>query len=136
MECDAEILELEGLGFPRGECLHVLGENETAGDLAFGIVVAVEQEDRNTGCCEPAHLPNKEKPRLVITPVPVIEITRDDDKGDPFLQSLADKVLKRHASRCPDTVSRTALLPSKAFQGAVEMNVCRASSIGRRNTLA
>ena len=88
-------------------------------------MVAVEQEDRNAGCCEPAHLPNKEKPRLVIAPVPVIEIARDDDKGDLFLQSQADEVLKRLTSRCPNTVSRTALLPSKAFQGAVQMNVCR-----------
>ena len=88
-------------------------------------MVAVEQKDRNADCCEPTHLPNKEKPRLVITPVPVIEIARNDDKGDLFLQSQTDEVLKRLTSCRPNTVSRTALLLSKAFQGAVEMNVCR-----------
>ena len=125
VECDAEFFKLERLGLPRGKCLHVLGENETTGDLALCIMVAVEQEDVNTGCCESAHLSNKEKPSLVITPVPIIEITRDDNEGDLFLKNLIEKVLKRLASRGPDTVSRAAFVPGETLQGAVEMDVCR-----------
>ena len=74
MECDIKFFKLEGIGFLRGKCSSRSRENETAGDLALGIVVSVEQEDGNTGCREPAHLPHEEKPRLVITPVPIIEI--------------------------------------------------------------
>jgi len=91
--------------------------------LALGIVVAVKQEDLvDASCYEPAHLPDKENPRLVVAPVSVIEIACDDDERGLLMQS--HKVFKRLAGCCTDTVSRAALLPSNAYQRAVEMNVC------------
>ena len=92
--------------------------------MALSIVVAVKQEDRDASCCEPAHLPDEEKPCLIIAPVSVIEIARDDDEFDLFVESQTHKVFKRLAGRGPDTVSRATILACKAYQRTVEMDVC------------
>ena len=125
VESNIIFCKMEGFGSLSGKRLHVIWEHEPAGNLALGIVVSIEQEDRSTGCCEPGCLLDEVKPRLIITPVPVIEITSDDDKGDFFPQSLVNKICKRLASRCSDTFSSIVLLPGKSLQGTVEMNICR-----------
>ena len=64
-------------------------------------MIAVEQEDRNLGLREPAHLANEEETGLVVAPVAVIEIAGDDDEGDLIFDRLADEIVEApRASRC------------------------------------
>jgi hypothetical protein len=44
-------------------------------------MIAVEQEDRDSGLREPAHLFHEKEARLVVAPIAVIEVTSDDDEG-------------------------------------------------------
>jgi hypothetical protein len=86
-------------------------------------MIAVEQEHRDSSLREPAHLPDEEQSGLVVAPVPVIEVTSDDDECDPFFNRLADEVIERDARCGPDSFSGRALLPGQSLERTIEMNV-------------
>jgi hypothetical protein len=78
-------------------------------------MIAIEQEDRDSGLCETTHLPDEEQSGLVIAPVSVIEITSDDDECDLFFNRLADEVIKGDAreSTAPRVVMRNSTPTSR-----------------------
>ena len=75
-----QLVELERLRLPRTEDTDVVRQCQRSGDLAFRIMIAVQNEDRDTGLIESPHLLGKEQSGLVITPTAVIEVTGDHEK--------------------------------------------------------
>ena len=95
-------------------------QGQLAGDLAFGIVIAVEQEDGNVGLRQPAHLLHEEESGLVVAPIAVIEIAGDDDEIDLVLDRLTDEAVERRARCGANPFGRGALL-----SGTVPSRGCR-----------
>ena len=94
-------------------------------------MVAVEQKDGNTACRKPAHLPREEKSRLIVAPVTVIEVARDDDKGDILLKRLPDEIIECLTGSRANTFDRSALMPGKPLQRTVEMDIGRVKKAER-----
>jgi hypothetical protein len=86
-------------------------------------MIAIEQEDRDSGLCETTHLPDEKKAGLIVPPIAVIEVTSDDDEGDLLFDRLADEVIERDARCGPDSFSGRALLPGKSLERTIKMNV-------------
>jgi hypothetical protein len=59
-----ELLQPERLGLARRKHADIGWQSELARDLAFCVVIAVEQEDRDVGLRQPAHLLHEEEAGL------------------------------------------------------------------------
>ena len=68
-------------------------------------------------------MPDEEQAGLIVAPIAVIEIARDDDEGDLLFDRLADEVVERCARRGADPFGGGALLSGKSLERTVEMNV-------------
>ena len=66
----------------RFERPHVLGQGELLRDFVFGIVIPMCYEDRNLGSVQASHFPREKKAGVVVLPVSIIEVARDDHEVD------------------------------------------------------
>ncbi len=123
MQGDVEMRQPEGLSLARRKHADIGRQCELAGDLAFGVVIAVKQEDGDLGLRQPAHLLHEEESGLVVAPIAVVEVAGDDDEIDLVLDRLTDEVLERGARGGANPFGCRALLPGQPLQGAVEMDV-------------
>ena len=80
-----EFVEPEGLGFAGTEHTDVVGQRQGLGNQALGVVIPVENEYRNSGLVQAAHLFGKEQPGTEIAPRAVIEVTSDHDEVHPLV---------------------------------------------------
>ena len=85
---DIQMRQAEGLGLARRKHADIGRQRELAGDLAFGIVIAVKKEDGNSDLRQPAHLLDEEEAGLVVAPITIIEIAGDDDEIDLVFDRL------------------------------------------------
>jgi len=125
VERGADLLELECFRLSCRKRSHVLWENEAAGDLALCIVVSVEQEGRNTGLCEPPHVSHEEKARLVVPPVTVVKVSRNDYEGDLLLNRLSDEIVECPTCCRPNAFGSAPFLAGESLERTVEMNIGR-----------
>ena len=114
MQRDLQLVECKCLRLACAEDMHVIGQVEPPGDLAFGIVIAVEQVDRDTFLVEPPHLRDEEQPGLVVPPVAVIQIPGDDNKIGLLLDDQSNQRIKRLAGRCAHSRGGVAFLAREA----------------------
>src|SRR3954468_2345340 len=117
------MLQPVGFGLARRKHADISRQRESAGNLAFCVVIAMEEEDWNIGMRQPAHLLHEEKSGLIIAPIAVIEVAGDYDEIDLVLDCLGNKIVERHARCGANPFGCRALLPGKPLQGAVEMDV-------------
>ncbi len=123
MQGDVEMWQPEGLSLACWKHADIGGQCELAGDLAFGVVIAVKQKDGDLCLRQPAHLLHEEESGLVIAPIAVIEVSSDDDEIDLVLDRLIDEVLERGARGGANPFGRSALLSGQSLKGAVEMGL-------------
>ena len=123
VECNGVLLQKNCFRTSCRKHTNVRREDKAARDLTFGVMIAVEQEDRDSDLSETAHLPDEKKAGLIVSPIAVIEVTSDDDECDLFFNRSADEVVERDARCAPDLFSGGALLPGKSFERTIEMNV-------------
>ena len=123
MQRDRKVGMVESLGRFGAKGLHVAGQREVAGDLALGVVVAVQQIDRDPGGIEPAHLRREIEAGRIVAPLPVIEIAGDDHEVDPLGNGLVDQPLEGLACRAANTLRRRVLLSRQAAQRAVQVDI-------------
>ena len=77
MDDHAEIFEPFALRSPGVKAVHIVRQPELTGDLALGVVVAADQENRNPRLAQPRHLLREKQPRIVVLPIAVIHVARD-----------------------------------------------------------
>ena len=123
VQCHAQRLDAVRDGFAGIEHMHVEREHQPPGHLAFSIVVAVEQVDRNAGVIQPPHLAHEEVSGVEVLPVAVVQVARDDEEVDFQVDSLGDQVGKGIARGSAQGIDRCVLVRRQSAQGAVEMDV-------------
>jgi hypothetical protein len=69
---------------------------------------------------EAPHLAREKDAGLVVAPISVIEVARDDDEGG----FLIDRVADGHSGRRPNAQRGLAVLAGEAFEWVVEMDFC------------
>src|ERR1700730_18703912 len=97
--------------------MNVGRKNKTARDLAFGVMIAIEQENLNLCLRKPSHLPDEEQTGLVIAPVAVIEIAGDGNEGDLLFDRLAYEIIERRAGSGANAFSGGACWPDSPLSG-------------------
>ena len=68
---------------------------------------------------------------MIVAPVTVIEVARDDDKGDILLKRLPDEIVECLTGSRPNTFDRSALMPGKPSQRTVEVDIGRVTKVER-----
>jgi hypothetical protein len=86
-------------------------------------IQAASSPNRNLRACEAAHLPDEKESGLIVAPVAVVQIARDDDEGDLFLDGQIHQICECQARGRTNEFCRWSLLTGKPLQGTVEMNV-------------
>ena len=77
-------------------------------------MIAVCEIDHDTGILETSHRTAKIEPRAEIVPFTVEQISCNDDKGHPFLESAVHQVVQCVSCGEPDLVNRNALIARQA----------------------
>ena len=98
---------------------------EAARDLTSGVVIAIEQIDRNSGLMEAAHLADEKQTRPVVAPVAVIEVAGDDQEGDLLLDGKSHQPIQSFTGGGAYGLRRRSLMLGEPLQRAVQMNVRR-----------
>ena len=86
-------------------------------------MISIEQVDGNTGIMEAAHLTDKKQAGLVVAPIAIIEITRDNEEGNLILDGKFNKLIKSLTRGRADVRRRSSLMPGKPSQRTVQMNI-------------
>ena len=68
-----------------GKNVDVFREFERFGDLAFGVVITVEQIDGDARLPQAAHLAHEEQACVEVAPVAVVDVACDDHEVDGFV---------------------------------------------------
>jgi len=123
MQCHAQGIDAVRHGFARVEHMHIGREHQPSGHLAFGVVVAVEQVDRNTGLVQAPHLAHEKVPGVEIFPVAVVQVARDDNEVDFEFDGFVDQVGEGIARGGAQRVDRRVLVRRQAAQRAVEVDI-------------
>src|SRR5665213_1658051 len=104
MKRNAKFLKHECLRLTRGKYLDAFGHAQAPRDLAFRIVVAVEDEGRDFRFREAAHLAGEEQPSLIDAPIAIIKIACDHDKIDLLINRFGDEIVEGLARRCTNAL--------------------------------
>jgi hypothetical protein len=123
VEGNAQAFQFERFWFSCGEDLHIVGQGQTASDLALRIVVPIQQKSGNLGPGKPTHLSNEIEPRLIVAPIPVVEVPSNDNERGFLVDHLADQIVKGLPRCHPNPLRSAPFIISKAFERTVEMNV-------------
>lgn len=119
VESYRKMLQLKCLRFSGGEDIDVVGQNQAARDLTFGIMIAVEQEDGNACLGEPTHLPYKKQAGLIVAPVSIVEVAGNDHKANFVFDRLGHEVVEGRARCRANALGGRAVLSGKALERAV-----------------
>ena len=115
MDNDAIGLQADGLRPAGGKYRHIAGQRHILRDLAGCIMIAGDDKDPDSCLLQPAHLSDKKEPGIVVLPVTIIEITRDQDKGDLFGDGKINQINKGPPRRPANLGKRGIFLQFKPF---------------------
>ena len=120
---DLQVIDEEGFRLARAERKDILGPLEFLRHLAFGVMVAEEQVNRNAGFFKVPHLPAEINTRIVIFPGAVIQVPGDHHEIDLLLDSLRDEISKCFARRVAKHFHWRIAVGAQARQRTIQMNV-------------
>ena len=80
-----------------------------------------------------AHLADKKQSGLVVAPITVIKVTRNNKEGDPLLNSKSNELIKSLTCGGANAFRRSSFLSGKPFQRTVQMNVRGMKKAKRRH---
>src|SRR5690606_20706231 len=124
-----ELLEAVRLRAVDAELDDSLGQPELAGHLVRRVVVARDDEDARAGLAQPGELRGEEEAGRVVAPVAVVDVARQQEGADVFLEAGVDERLEGAAGRAPELVDGGTLVALEAAQGAVEVQVGRVDEL-------
>ena len=120
---DADLVEHLLFGVISRELMDIVRQAQVAGDAAGGVVIAGDQEYRDTGTLQAVHALYKVQPGVVILPIAVIEVAGEQHEVHGFVDGQVDEIIKRAPGRAADLGDRRAFVALQAQQGAVEVDV-------------
>lgn len=77
-----------------------------AGDLTLGVVIALDDGDADAAIIEPRHLMREEQSGVVVWPVAVVEVARNEYQVDLFPKGEIDHRLERAPSGASNLLDR------------------------------
>jgi hypothetical protein len=86
-------------------------------------VITAHNCDRNTFLGKLRYPLYEEKPRIVVWPVAIVEVTANYDEVDTLAQGSGDQVFEGPTGGPANIIDWRALIPVEAAQGTVNMKV-------------
>jgi hypothetical protein len=86
-------------------------------------VVAAQDDDRNLGLAQPAHLAHEEEPGRVVLPRAVVEVTGDQHQARLLVDGEAHHALEGAAGSATERLTRAPLVRLQPDEGAIEVDV-------------
>jgi hypothetical protein len=86
-------------------------------------VIAAHNRDRNTFFGKLRYPLDEEKPRIVVWPIAIVEVTANYDEVDTLAQGSGDQVFKGPTGGPANIIDWRALIPVKAAQWTVNMKI-------------
>jgi hypothetical protein len=123
MDRDTMIFENKSFRFEGGKRGYVVRKTKAAGDSAGSIMVSGNDENRNTGSFEPGHAIDKKESGVIVLPVTIIEVTRQEKKVHLLINGQVYQVIKGPSAGPPNFVNRGIFICLKPNQGAVQVNI-------------
>src|SRR4029077_14626578 len=123
MQHDLEILEPEALGGAAWKFAHIRRQGDALRHHAFGIVIALEEEDADPGAIEPCQFAIEEEADRGIAPFPLIDVAGDHDEGDLLGKRRIDEGAEGLAARSGEAARELLILERKPLEKAPEMQV-------------
>ena len=123
MDGDPDFVQGEGVRAARAEDPDVRRQLERLRDLTLGVMISVQQEYGDLRGLEPSHLGDEEESGAVVLPVAVVEVARDHYEVHLLRNRETDQVLEGVAGRGTDPPRDVSLLPVKAAERAVQVDV-------------
>ncbi len=87
-------------------------------------MVASDQENGNTLIIEPDHLAAEKQSRIVVFPIAIIEIARDQEEIDLLINGQGHQILERPAGGSTEELRGRAIMRFQSPERAVEVWVC------------
>lgn len=126
---DFEFRQLVGFRLAVAEYDDVVGQCQLLRHLAFGIVVAAEDERTDAGLAQAPHLLAKEDARVVILPVAVVQVAGNHEECDLLFDRTIHELPQRLARRVAQLRGRRVGIRAQAVQRAVKVYVCRVDEL-------
>ena len=120
---DPEVLQAVRLRLLGTQHRDVRRKPQRPGHPVGRVVVARNHEDPDPGLVQPGHLLDEVKPGVVVGPVPIIDVARQEHKGDLLADRQLDQVLEGSATRGANPLHRRSLVTLKPVQPAVQMEI-------------
>ena len=127
---------MHGLGTFVGQEADILGQSQGSRHLVGGVMIAGDDEDRDLQVAQPAELAHQIKPGVVIAPIAVVEVARDQDKIDGFLDGKVDQSREGASRRSANPLDGRILIPLEPLERAIEVNIRRVDERDRHEEKA
>src|SRR5664280_2024329 len=113
MDSHADVGEILRLGLAGWEHANIVWQRQLARDLAGRVVIAPDEVDLDSSLAQACHLPREEQPSVIILPIAIIHIARDEDKLHFLADAELHEVFKSPARGTAQLIHRSAFV---AFQ--------------------
>ena len=120
---DPDRIEAAGVGLGMAEDGDVFGQAQRAGNAVGGVMVAADGEDRDGRLGQPAHLGGEEQAGAEVRPVAVVNVARDQQEIDFFLDGEIDEAAEGAARGATDQLGGGRWIGLQPSQRAVEVKV-------------
>lgn len=89
-----ERVEPEGLRRARAEAVDIVGPGQIFGHHRTGVMIALQQIDRDAGLLQPAHRAREIQARPHVAPVAVEQVAGDDDEVHRLFAGTMDQIVE------------------------------------------
>ncbi len=113
-----------------GQEVDIFGQSQGSCHLVGGVVIAGDDDDRNLEVAQAAELAHKVKPGIVVTPIAVVEVARDQYKIDGFVDGKVDQPREGASSCSANPLDGRVLVPFQPLERAIQVNIGR---VDKRN---
>jgi hypothetical protein len=119
----ANVFENDGFRLTVRQLSDVIREAQVAGDLTRSVMITCDQEDRYVGIPEASHPVDKIEACVVILPVTIVEITRQEKEADLFFESQVNEAVEGTTSGTSDLFYGGTLIAFESPKWAIQMNI-------------
>ena len=103
--------------------MDVVRQLQATRHLAVGVVIAVQQVDRDARVPQPAHLANEEQPGVEVLPVPVVHVACNHHEIDLFVDCLCDQIVEGVPGCGTQALCGRISVQRQASQWAVQVQI-------------
>ena len=125
MNRHAQLFEPYSLGAFMIQEADIVGKSQSPCHFAGGVMIPGNDNDRNLQRRVAGQADARDKARVVIAPIAIIKVARDQNKINGFVDGEIDQPRERASSRSPNPLDGRVLVPLKPLERTIEVDIGR-----------